>query len=108
MCTGLVVSISTDVTALAEDASGVRQMYPSGSTGPPKKMVEGVADDSIHRAMGESGSMWSTSSGLFKMTPIDPSLSEWARTRTTLRVKYGSSMEGRATRRDPGRISMLA
>jgi hypothetical protein len=38
--------------------------------------VEGDVDDSIQCAMGESESMWSTSSGLFKMTPIEPSLSE--------------------------------
>ncbi len=49
--------MSIDVTAFDEEASGVRQMYPSGSTGPPKKMVEGVVDDSIQRAIGESGSM---------------------------------------------------
>ena len=100
--------MSIDVTAFAEEVSGVRQMYPSGSTGPPKKMVEGVVDDSIQRAIGESGSMWSTSRGLFKITPIEPSLSEWARTSTTLRAKYGSSIAGRAMRRVPGPTLILA
>jgi hypothetical protein len=39
-------------------------------------MVDGDCDDSIHEAMGDWASIWSTVRGLFKISPIAPSSDE--------------------------------
>jgi hypothetical protein len=101
-------SISTERSPERDELSGVMQMYPFGSTGPPRKIVDGDCDDSIHEAMGDWSSIWSTVSGLFKMRPIAPSSGEYAIRRITARVKWGSIMSGVATRRLPGPKMVLA
>ena len=84
------------------------QMYPFGSTGPPRKIFDVDLADSIHEAMGDCSSIWSTVRGLFKMRPIAPSSGEYAIRRITARAKWGSFMSGVATRRLPGPRMVLA